>query len=84
MTDLLNLIKAKDNESHSPLLRDHLKEALLRLGQIYNYIKSNENSLTYEEIKNKEKRKQLFKILTKALFLHDFGKINYQFQKKIY
>lgn len=82
--NFLGLIKAKDNESNTPLLKEHLLSVLEQLGQLYKYIETNEATFTYEPIANKEQRLKLFKLLTKALFLHDVGKINYEFQKKIY
>jgi len=85
MGKLLQAIRAKSKESGIDLpLINHIKETLGRAIKLMEFIERNKSSFTYEHFTEDNKRKEFFKNLFKALFLHDFGKINYKFQKEVY
>ncbi|MCX8174233.1 MAG: CRISPR-associated helicase Cas3' [Thermoplasmata archaeon] len=72
-----NYLRAKDWRSDRPLLREHLIDTLEQVKNLYEFLQKNpnlKNVMTEED----------FKRLAKAAFLHDLGKINYNFQKKVF
>lgn len=83
MMELINILRAKDNKSEKYLLKEHALETLKRLEQYYKYVKNNNEAIKYDALNNGQ-RDDLFKNLAKALFLHDTGKIDYNFQKKVF
>jgi len=85
MEKLLQAIRAKSKESGvNPSLINHIKETLRRAVKLLEFIERNKSSFAYKQFTEDNKRKEFFKNLFKALFLHDLGKINYKFQKKVY
>ncbi|MDN5320117.1 MAG: CRISPR-associated endonuclease/helicase Cas3 [Thermococcaceae archaeon] len=80
---LINLFRAKSGNDNV-LLIDHVNSALERCVELYRFIENIENSITYEPLRNSEERKKIFKNLAKAIILHDLGKINLDFQKRVY
>ncbi len=82
-SELLYLLRAKSGDEYS-LLIDHVNAALERCVKLYEFIESLDGVITYEQLKDDEKRKELFKNLAKAIILHDLGKINFDFQRRLY
>ena len=80
---LINLLMAKSGDKNA-LLVEHVKEALKRGVELYNFIESLGDALTYEPLKDHEQRKTLFTKLAKAIIIHDLGKINLDFQRRLY
>ena len=90
MTELIDLLRAKSRnnvenpEGRQYLLKEHIAETLQQLKRLYDYVEINSEYIEYGDLRDKEKRDELFKSLAKAVFLHDFGKIEYSFQKKVH
>lgn len=80
---LIYFLRAKSGDKNA-LLIEHVKEALKRCVELYNFIESIEDTLTYKPLKYHEQRKALFKKLAKAIIIHDLGKINLDFQRQLY
>ncbi len=78
--NLLDYIRAKSSDQGSYLLKDHIIESLIRCKQLYEFVENNHKSIDYNPIKDRE----LFKNLSKAIILHDLGKVTYDFQKKLF
>ena len=82
MTELINILRAK-SKSEDPenfLFIDHVKEILKRVEQLYNFVIKNKEAIDYHPIRNE----RFFEYLAVASIIHDFGKINYEFQKKLF
>lgn len=79
MINLLESLRAK-SEGDNLLLKDHIIETVKRAYQLEKFVKLNKNSIDFNWIKDKE----FFDSLKKAMFLHDLGKIAYEFQKKLF
>ena len=77
---LINLLRAKSGEQENFLLRDHILETLRRAKQLKVFIDANGKSITCEQLKDGE----FFKALATALILHDLGKIDYEFQRRVH
>lgn len=77
---LINLLRAKSEDQESFLLKDHIIETLRRLKQLKEFVDSNINYISYQCLKDPK----FFEALAIALILHDLGKINYDFQKRVY
>ncbi|MEM3374262.1 MAG: CRISPR-associated helicase Cas3' [Candidatus Woesearchaeota archaeon] len=71
--EIVDLLLAKPKNEKNYLLKDHLKETIIRALEIKDFCKNNNINLSDEFFNN----------LLYACFLHDLGKINYYFQKKI-
>lgn len=82
-TGLIHLFRAKSGDKDS-LLIEHVSTALKRCLELYRFIEHLENEITYEPLRDSEKRKRLFKGLAKAIILHDLGKITLDFQRRLY
>jgi len=82
-SELLYLLRAKSGGKNS-LLIEHVSAALEKCVKLYEFIESLDGVITYEQLKDGEKRKELFKNLAKAIILHDLGKINFDFQRRLY
>ena len=80
MMELVNILRAKSkNKGKSFLLVDHIKETLERARDFKKFVDENKNAIEYSRFDE-----TFFKNLAVALFLHDLGKINYGFQKKVF
>jgi len=80
MMELVNILRAKSkNKGKSFLLIDHIKETLERARDFKKFVDKNKNAIEYSRFDE-----TFFKNLAVALFLHDLGKINYGFQKKVF
>lgn len=77
MTDI-NLFRAKSKDEKNYLLKDHLRETILRASQLRNFISQNESAVRYKF------DGAFFESLIIACFLHDLGKIGWKFQLRLY
>ena len=77
---LIDIIRAKSKRYERILLKEHIEDVIDRIIQIWIFTQKNKDSIDYDFIKSEE----IFKNLTKAAFLHDLGKIDYGFQKKVF
>ena len=78
--ELVDILRAKSkNKGKSFLLIDHIKETLERARDFKKFVEKNKNAIEYSRFDE-----TFFKNLAVALFLHDLGKINYSFQKKVF
>ncbi|NJE46304.1 CRISPR-associated helicase Cas3' [Thermococcus sp. GR7] len=82
-TKLFRLLKAKSGDKDA-LLIDHVNTALRRCAELYKFIERLGSAITYEPLRDTEKRNVFFKGLAKAIILHDLGKINLDFQRRVY
>jgi len=73
---LLNYLLAKSIDTEKPTLVDHLKEIVKEIIKLREFILQNNLESTIP--------RSLFKYLAKAAILHDLGKINYRFQRKLW
>lgn len=80
MVELIDVLRAKSKKDEHYLLKEHIKDTLERAVQIWEFVNKNRERIEYEMLKSED----TFKNLAKALFLHDLGKIDYGFQKKVF
>ncbi len=82
--NLINLLRAKSEregeEGKNILLKDHIIETLERAKQLKEFVEINGGTITYPFLKDEK----FFTALAIALILHDFGKINHDFQRRVY
>ncbi len=81
--DIFENLRAKsDGES----LKTHIENALRRVIQLSDAVQNDKilPHIEFSVLKDKEERANFFKALTKAAILHDFGKIDYEFQRKMF
>ena len=50
--DLIELLRAKSGDQENYLLKDHLKEAVIRVLQLHEFIDENKDSFSYNLVKN--------------------------------
>lgn len=84
-----NLLRAKSIKEEQPedrnlLLKDHILQVIKRLEDLYAYTEENKSQISNPWINEEIKRKQLFLAITKGLFIHDLGKIDAGFQRKLF
>ncbi len=84
-----NLLRAKSIKEEQPddcnlLLKDHILQVINRLEKLYAYTEKNKNALSNPWLKEDGKREPLFSAITKGLFIHDLGKIEAGFQRKLF
>lgn len=79
MNELIEVLRAKSRDQENYLLKDHLKEVVRRVLKLHRFIDENKDSFSYNLVKNDE----IFEKLVIAAILHDLGKIDYTFQKKV-
>ncbi|MDI6723501.1 MAG: CRISPR-associated helicase Cas3' [Methanobacterium sp.] len=79
MNELIEILRAKSVDQENYLLKDHLKEAVRRVLELNEFVKENKDSFNYDMVANNE----TFEKLIIAAILHDLGKIDYNFQKKV-
>ena len=80
---LIGLLRAKSrrySENEIFLLKDHTIDTLQRAKQLKDFIDINKGTIKCQQLKNSE----FFEALATAIILHDLGKINYEFQKRVY
>ncbi len=80
---LLSFLRAKSGENKA-LLIDHVKSALKRCVELYEFIENLNGTINYKPLKDPEERFELFKSLAKAIIIHDLGKITLDFQRRLY
>ena len=78
MKDIIECLRAKPKNEENYLLKDHIKETILRAIQLRDFI--NQNKFTFTHKFDDE----FFINLIIACFLHDLGKINWSFQLTVY
>jgi len=83
---IFDILRAKSPKEtgEEESLKEHLKSCLGQVVTIYGVIGDMEQSIELELFKNKEQRKRFFKALAKSAILHDFGKIDYGFQRRMF
>ncbi|MEO9365706.1 MULTISPECIES: CRISPR-associated helicase/endonuclease Cas3 [Candidatus Nitrosocaldus] len=79
--DLLDALRAKSDDSNGGaiLLKDHLYLTIERAIQLKRFIIDNQEAITYNKLGN-----DFFRSLYIACLLHDLGKIDLNFQEKLY
>lgn len=75
--ELIEVLRAKSSNQENYLLKDHLKETVKRIVDMYKFFKENSENFTCHL------NKTLFEKLILAAIIHDLGKIDYNFQKKV-
>jgi len=82
---IFDILRAKSptEAGKAESLREHLKNCLKQVVVLHDAIESMESSIKLKLFKDGN-RKEFFKALTKAAFFHDFGKIDYGFQKMLF
>ncbi len=76
--DILDVLRAKNSNHENYLLKDHILEALKQLDIFINYVKNNKNNIDYPY------NEKFYSQLAKAIFIHDLGKVNLHFQRKVF
>ena len=79
MEEILKILRAKSKDGRSYLLIDHIEESLRRVTQLKRFIEENKKAIKY-----KNYTEDFFKSLIIACLLHDLGKINPYFQKRVF
>jgi len=77
MMELIDIIRAKSNDQRNYLLKDHLKETVARIDDFHNFYQTNREKFSYKI------GEKTFRALAMASIIHDLGKIDYNFQKKL-
>ncbi|ASJ08828.1 hypothetical protein A3L11_06165 [Thermococcus siculi] len=85
---LLKSIRAKsvrgEITERDALLISHVIKALNRSIELYDFLESLGDSISYEPLRNPPERKAMFKDLAKAIIIHDLGKVSLDFQRRLY
>ena len=89
MAEAYDLLRAKSRrdeqtEDTNLLLKEHIISTIQRLIALNDYAEKNKESFSNNWFIDDEKRNDLFSQLTKAIFIHDLGKIESNFQKKLF
>ncbi len=84
--EIFDILRAKspDEMGQVESLKEHLQGCLKQVVTIHDVIKNTESFIGFELLKDESQRKRFFKALVKAAILHDFGKIDYRFQRKMF
>lgn len=77
-TNIVHILRAKSKDEKNYLLKDHLKDTILRAIQLKEFINQNKSAIQYRF------EDDFFQKLVIACFLHDLGKINWKFQCKLF
>ncbi len=81
---LIELLRAKSEregeKGKNILLKSHIIETLERAKQLKEFVEVNGDTITYPHLKDGK----FFTALAIALILHDFGKISYDFQRRVH
>ncbi|MEM1724485.1 MAG: CRISPR-associated helicase Cas3' [Thermoplasmata archaeon] len=75
--DIANILGAKSTGKKNYLLKDHLREIVNQAVKLKNFINKNKGVIEYKF------NDEFFENLIIACFLHDLGKIDWEFQKNI-
>lgn len=75
--ELIDIIRAKSDEQLSYLLKDHLMETTARVDAFHKFYQENIDKFSYRI------ERETFEALAAAAIIHDLGKIDYNFQKKL-
>jgi len=75
--ELMELLRAKSSDQENYLLKDHLKETVNRIVEMHRFFDENRENFTYDLDRT------LFERLIIAALIHDLGKIDYNFQRKV-
>ena len=73
------ILRAKSKKERNPSLKDHINETIKRAIELKKFVDENKSSIDYNGF-----NEEFFKNLVIACFLHDLGKINPTFQKKVF
>jgi len=76
---IVDILRAKSKDEENYLLKDHLKETILRAKQLKDFINKNKSAIKYNKFDD-----NFFEDLIIACFLHDLGKIDFNFQKDVF
>jgi len=76
--ELIEFIRAKSSDQENYLLKDHLKETVARIIEMHRFFENNKKNFSYNLSEG------LFEKLIIAAIIHDLGKIDYDFQKKVF
>jgi CRISPR-associated endonuclease/helicase Cas3 len=77
--NIVDVLRAKSKDQENYLLKDHLKETVLRAIKLKDFIDKNKQAITYNNFND-----GFFEDLIIACFLHDLGKIDLNFQEKVF
>lgn len=75
--ELIDIIRAKSDDQPSYLLKDHLMETAARVDAFHNFYRENMENFSHRI------EGETFEALAAAAIIHDLGKIDYNFQKKL-
>ncbi|MCG2828248.1 CRISPR-associated helicase Cas3' [Methanothermobacter sp. K4] len=75
--ELIDLIRAKSDDQPSYLLKDHLMETAARVEAFHRFYMENIGNFSHRI------EGETFEALAAAAIIHDLGKIDYNFQKKL-
>ena len=85
---LLNSIRAKsvrgEITERDARLVSHVIKALERSIELYDFLESLGDLISYERLRDPLERKAMFKDLAKAIIIHDLGKVSLDFQRRLY
>ncbi|MEM4158502.1 MAG: CRISPR-associated helicase Cas3' [Candidatus Anstonellaceae archaeon] len=76
--EVISILRAKNKNQKSYLLKDHLREVIEKASELEDYISKNKSNIGYDF------DEEFFESLIIACFLHDLGKINWEFQLKVF
>lgn len=76
--ELIEFLRAKSSDQENYLLKDHLKETVARIIEMHKFFENNKENFSYNLSEG------LFEKLIIAAIIHDLGKIDYNFQKKVF
>lgn len=84
--EIFDILRAKspDETGQPESLKEHLKSCLNQVVIFHTMIENMVPSIELQLFRNRDQRKQFFKALAKAAILHDFGKIDYGFQRQVF
>jgi len=78
MMELIEFLRAKSSDQENYLLKDHLKETVARIIEMHRFFEDNKENFSYNLSED------LLEKLIVAAIIHDLGKIDYNFQKKVF
>lgn len=76
--ELIEFLRAKSSDQENYLLKDHLKETVARIIEMHRFFEDNKENFFYNLSED------LLEKLIVAAIIHDLGKIDYNFQKKVF
>lgn len=76
--ELIEFLRAKSSDQENYLLKDHLKETVARIIEMHRFFEDNKENFSYNLSED------LLEKLIVAAIIHDLGKIDYNFQKKVF